>query len=232
MTKRAERQNMKFQTKSLPFEVKSIDDEKNIFEGYASVFRNVDSYGDIVEPGAFTKTIQERGDKVKVLWQHDPYTPIGKAVHLEEDNHGLYVKAQIFDTVAGQDAMKLIKGGVIDELSIGYRTIKDEWDKERNARILKEVQLFEFSPVTFAANSAAMITAAKNDDLTSALLELNNELKAGKVLSEKNKTLVKNAIEALQALLNAAGADDEEKGGQNPDVKEIMDLINEMKTYK
>jgi uncharacterized protein len=228
-----------FKAINVPFELKSIDEEQNIFEGYASVFRNVDHHGDVIEPGAFTKTIQERGHKVKVLWQHDPFTPIGKAIHLEEDNHGLFVRAKIFDTTAGRDAMTLIKGGVIDELSIGYKTIKDEWDKERGVRRIKEVQLFEFSPVTFAANPQAAILSAKHEnDLTAALLTLNEELKAGRVLSDKNKELVKNAIAALQALLAAAEGNGEGSKGQKNDddteaiARDILKMMEEIKSYK
>jgi uncharacterized protein len=231
-----------FQTKkdkplNVPFKIKSVDEEKNVFEGYASVFRNVDSYGDIVEPGAFAKTIQERGDKVKVLWQHDPYTPIGKAVELHEDNHGLYVKAQIFDTAAGRDAMTLIKGGVIDELSIGYRTVKDEWDNEKGVRRLKELQLFEFSPVTFAANDQAAILGAKSmgergQDIAFAFAAIE-EMKAGKVLSEKSKMLVKNAIEALENLLKSADnePENEPKNDEMTDaeMKEMQELMSDMK---
>ena len=194
-----------------PFEMKSLDEEKNIFEGYASVFRNVDNVGDVVEPGAFTKTIQENGDKIKVLWQHDPYTPIGKALKLEEDNHGLFVKAQIFDTTAGRDAMTLIKGGVIDVLSIGYRVIKDAWDKDNMVRRLKEVKLFEFSPVTFAANEMATITGAKNDELNRTLYELNNTLKKGQV-NTRDETAILYAIEALKKLL----PDNPPSGGNKP----------------
>jgi HK97 family phage prohead protease len=65
-----------FEAKNFSFEVKATGD--NEFEGYASVFRNVDSYRDIIEPGAFTKTIQE-SKRVKVLWQHDPHATDWKA---------------------------------------------------------------------------------------------------------------------------------------------------------
>lgn len=222
---------MEFKSINVPFQVKEIDEEKNIFEGYASTFRNEDFHGDVMEQGAFTKTIQERKDKVKVLWQHDAYNPIGKAIHMEEDNHGLYVKAQIFDTVLGRDAMTLIKGGVIDELSIGFRTIKDEWDSTNNVRRIKEVQLFEFSPVTFAANNQANITAAKSDELAAAIKKFNDELKAGKVLSSKNEDLVKSAISALQTLIDATEDPDKNKQTEQ-EVKDVLQLMAEMRDYK
>lgn len=193
------------EVKNFNFEVKAT--ENNTFEGYAAVFRNVDSYRDVIEPGAFTKTIQE-SKRVKILWQHDPYNVIGKPTHMEEDNHGLFVKGQISETSLGRDVVQLLKDGVIDELSIGFNTIKDEWDNEKNVRRIKEVKLWEFSPVTFAANDQALITDAKSIGPGLARLQnwVDGELKAGKVLSEKNKGLVKNAIEALEALLSASDA--------------------------
>jgi uncharacterized protein len=191
------------QVKNFGFEVKAVDE--STFEGYAAVFRNVDSYRDVIEPGAFSKTIKE-SKRVKVLWQHDPWQPIGKPITMEEDNHGLYVKAKVAPTSLGKDVMELMRSGVIDEMSIGFNTIKDEWDNEKNVRRIKEVKLWEFSPVTFAANDQALITDAKG--ITPALARLqgwvDDELKAGKVLSEKNKSLVNNAIEALTALLTAS----------------------------
>lgn len=220
-----------FEVKSFDFEVKATDD--NTFEGYASVFRNVDSYGDVIEPGAFTKTIQERGHRVKVLWQHNPMIPIGKAIHIEEDNHGLFVKAKVSNTPEGKNAMTLIKDGVVDELSIGYQTVKDEWDDENGVRRLKEVKLFEVSPVTFAANDQAVITGAKWDNrLSEVLYQFNQEIKAGRVLSGKNRALVEQAIKALQELLDAADGDSSGSGDDDKSkkyAKEIMAMIAEMK---
>lgn len=183
------------EVKSFGFEVKAIDD--NHFEGYASVFGNKDSHSDIMQPGAFKKTLKEHKERVKVLWQHDPYMPIGKPVHMEEDSGGLYVKAKISQTEEGKRALILMKDGVIDELSVGYNTVKETWDNAKQVRLLHEVKLWEFSPVTFASNGQAKITGVKS------IAALMDELKAGRMLSAKNEGLVKSAIEALTALLEA-----------------------------
>lgn len=191
--------------KNFSFEVKATSE--NEFEGYASAFGNADSYNDIVVKGAFAKTIQE-SKRVKVLWQHDPHQPIGKPIAMSEDSKGLHVKAKISNTTLGKDVVQLIKDGVIDELSIGFNTIKDEWDQKSGARLIKEVKLWEFSPVTFAANEMAGISGIKSAQLTPNLDKLQNwingELKAGKVLSAQNETLVQNAIDALTALLGSS----------------------------
>ena len=231
---------MTIEFKNVNFDVKDINEETNVFEGYASVFNNKDSHDDVIEKGAFTKTIQERGHKVKVLWQHDMWTPIGKAIEMKEDNYGLFVKAQISDTDEGRRAMTLIKDGVIDELSIGYSVVKDEIDRDTGIRKLKELKLFEFSPVTFAANEQAVITGAKENDLLSRnLVQLNQEIKAGRVLSEKNKKLVKNAISALEELLQEVGENEDSKDKDidinrdihyNIDKKEIDDLVKEIQS--
>jgi HK97 family phage prohead protease len=145
------------QFKSMKFETKALSD--NEFEGYASYFNNIDSYDDIIERGAFKKTIAENKGRVKVLWQHDASEPIGIPKEMIEDDNGLYVKAKISMTDTGKKAMTLIKDGVITEMSIGYDVVKDEFKMmgNRRVRMLKEVRLWEFSPVTFAANDKAKI---------------------------------------------------------------------------
>jgi len=171
--------------KASKFEIKATAD--NTIEGYAAYFGNVDSYGDIIEPGAFSKTLQENNSRVKVLWQHDINEPIGKPIMMEQDSKGLYIKAKISMTDTGKKAMELMKDGVIDEMSIGYDIIKDEY-KGKN-RMLKELRLWEFSPVTFAANEKARITSAKN------LNELLYDIKH----ADKNEIV--NAIQKLNELL-------------------------------
>lgn len=203
-----------FEVKNFSFEIKATKD--NEFEGYAAVFNNKDSYDDIIEPGAFAKTIQE-SKRVKVLWQHDPWQPIGKPIAMSEDSKGLHVKAKVSNTQLGKDVVQLLKDGVIDELSIGYNTIKADWDNIVGARRIKEVKLWEFSPVTFAANDQANIIGVKGmDGLGQNIAKMqdwiNGELKAGKVLSDKNKNLVQQAIDALTALLSAT----EGKGVEPP----------------
>jgi HK97 family phage prohead protease len=151
------------------FEFK-LDDisEDGQFEGYASVFGNVDSYGDVVEPGAFKKTIRESKGQVPILWQHDPYEPIGISLELEEDVKGLHALGQlVLDVRRGAEARALMKAKAITGLSIGYQTIKwigDETDALVDRR-LKELKLWEFSPVTFPANQLAQVGNVKSVEL-------------------------------------------------------------------
>lgn len=154
------------QTKSAYFsEVKTIDDEQGVFEGYLSMFGNVDRYKDVVEPGAFSKTINDaRGRKSKylfpLLWQHQATEPIGGFIDMKEDTRGLYVKAQIdLDTDLGKRAYSGLRMGYLDGLSIGYDTIKQRWEKD--IRHLLEVRMWEGSVVTFPANDLTRVNAIK-----------------------------------------------------------------------
>lgn len=195
--------------KSSKFEIKASQD--NTIEGYAAYFGNIDSYGDIIENGAFSKTLKENAGRVKVLWQHDTNEPIGKPVAMEQDSKGLYIKAKISMTDTGRKAMELMRDGVIDEMSIGYDIIKDEY-KGKN-RMLKELRLWEFSPVTFAANEKAKITSAKS------LSELLYDIKHADIGE------IKNAIERLNSLLKQL---EPVKPTQVDDEAETVDAILQM----
>lgn len=227
---------MDLEIKDLAFEVKASSDDT--FEGYASVFRNKDSHGDIMQKGAFTKTLQE-SKRVKVLWQHNMNIPIGKPIAMSEDSNGLHVKAKISKTEKGKEAIILMKDGVLDEISIGFNTIKDEWDKKNNARLIQEVKLWEFSLVTFASNDKANVTGVKSvaENIANINNWINGELKAGSMLSAKNKSLIENVIDSLKALLDAANGsgepdnstqqltDDEKKAAEG--VKALLQNMSE-----
>lgn len=142
-------------------EVIDADEKMGIVKGYGSVFGNVDSDGDIITKGAYRKTIQENGSRVKYLYQHDMDKPIGKMVHLEEDDKGLVFEAQVPKTQLGKDVIELMKAGVISENSVGILPLQKKMNGEY--RELTEVKLFEVSAVTLAANDQAMILDVKGN---------------------------------------------------------------------
>lgn len=148
--------------KRLAFNIEELkaDDETRTIEGYASVFNNLDSYSDIVMPGAFARSIKSR--KVAMLWQHYSDKPIGVWDEMEEQKKGLYVKGRILPTTHGNDAYTLVKNGAVTGMSIGYSAIKWETDTEKGIRKLTEVELYEVSLVTFPANERAQITRVKS----------------------------------------------------------------------
>ena len=148
--------------KTIQFKTETFDEEEGIFSGYGAVFGNVDSGGDIVEHGAFTKTLAKGWERVKILALHnDAILPIGKPMELREDENGLYLRAKISDTATGRDVKTLIKDGVLSELSIGYEPVVFEYDGNQ-MRHLKELELFEISVVTWAMNEQAVITDYKS----------------------------------------------------------------------
>lgn len=140
-------------------EVKAEDSTRTV-EGFASVFNNLDSYNDIVMPGAFARSI--KGRKPVMLWQHDSDEPIGVWDEVDEQQKGLYVKGRILETSMGNDAYTLVKAGAITGMSIGYAAKKWDTDAEKGIRKLTEVELYEVSLVTFPANERAQITRVKS----------------------------------------------------------------------
>lgn len=128
-----------------------------LFEGYANVFNVRDSWDDIVLAGAFKKTLKEHMHRIKVLNQHKYTEVIGRPLRLAEDSKGLEFEAKISDTSLGRDVYTLINDKALTEMSIGYNAVKWEYDKEEGIRYLKEIKLWEISPVTWAANEEATI---------------------------------------------------------------------------
>lgn len=137
------------------------DTEKRIVEGYASVFGNVDAHDDVVVKGAFAKTISERKSRIKVLYQHDVYEPIGVPIEMKEDDTGLYTVSKLSTSEVGEKSLQLVKDGVLTEMSIGYDLIQGDFDADKHVNFLKEIKLWEYSLVTFGANDQALITGVK-----------------------------------------------------------------------
>lgn len=135
------------------------------------------SYTELFRRGAFAKTIRERGDRVKFLAQHDRRAmPLGRATLLREDAAGLYAEFRVSQTRDGDDALALIRDGALDALSIGFRPVKDVWNRDRSMVERTEARLDEVSAVSFPAYDGALIagvrTAATDlSDLIAALID-------------------------------------------------------------
>lgn len=168
--KRAGGREQKSDTSSATREYKSFkfalenpgDDESGEFSGYAAVFGNEDSGHDVIQKGAFAKTITEDFDRIKILSQHESYAlPIGKPLELREDDKGLFIKGKISNTEKGREILTLMRDGVLNELSIGYDATEFEFDSKTGIRYLKEIKLWEVSIVTWAMNDQAKIDDVK-----------------------------------------------------------------------
>lgn len=141
------------------YSFKDIDIQDREVKGYFSAFDNVDSDGDVIVKGAFTKSIQEHGvgsnsnRKVAHLLYHDVTRPIGTLTELKEDDYGLYFVSTLGTHTDGEDALRMYKEGIIREHSIGFQYIPDKIDKSDDGIwTIKEVKLWEGSAVTFGAN--------------------------------------------------------------------------------
>ena len=121
----------------------------------------------------------------------------------------------------GKKAYELMKDGVINELSIGYDTIKEDYDKVKNVRYLKEIRLWEVSAVTFASNELATVNNVKRLD------GLLDEIKEGRMFSKINKSKIEEIILLLTSLLD--NDDSEESTRTTPMMgKHIEQITNEV----
>lgn len=139
-------------------------DERGTFKGYASVFGVVDSYRDVVDAGAFKKSLKDN-KHFPMLWSHDQYEPIG-IVMGEEDEKGLRIEGHYnMDVPRAVQTRSLAIQGAVNGLSIGFTTVREAYDKDANVRHLREVKLYEISPCVFQACPGALIAATKMSDL-------------------------------------------------------------------
>ena len=221
----------KTEHKTLSFHTEEYEEETGIFSGYGAVCGNIDTGGDIIEPGAFTKTIAEGWERVKMLaLHHDCWLPIGRPIELREDSNGLYIKAKISDTSMGRDIKVLLKDGVLNELSIGYDPVVFDFDGN-GIRHLREVKLWEVSVVTWAMNPEAVITDYKAEEEVSRaeaiVAEAAADIKAGRKISAARLKSLKDAsasmraaVKALDAIIAEAQGDDQKAAQRSPGGKQ------------
>ncbi|MCE1235086.1 MAG: HK97 family phage prohead protease [Hyphomicrobiales bacterium] len=148
-----------------------------VFTGHACLFGVEDLARDVIERGAFRATLARRGvGGVKMLWHHDPAEPIGRWLEIREDGRGLFVRGRLLTEVArGREALALMRAGVLDGLSIGFRTVKGRRDARSGLRRLAEIDLWEISLVTFPMQPAARVASVEaarggEPDLPAAVL--------------------------------------------------------------
>jgi uncharacterized protein len=141
--------------KGIDLGFKDADTKQGIVSGYFAMFGNKDLDGDIIEQGAFSKTIKERGPQgkklIKYLLDHDKTKAVARIDELYEDEKGLAYVAQIGSHSLGVDFAKMVDSGIINQHSFGFSVPKDKqfFDKSRNANIIKEVMLYEGSAIQF-----------------------------------------------------------------------------------
>lgn len=196
--------------KSAAFELKKEPDQDGVFEGYASVFGIVDQGMDVVERGAFGKSLGG-GRKVKMLWQHDQRKVIGVWDEVKEDDRGLFVVGRLLKGVAqAEEAMVLMRAGAIDSMSIGYRTIESIPEGGGRIRKLMEVELHEISLVTFPMLPDAKVTAMKS---VTTEREFEAFLRDAGYSRKEATALTLHGFKGLTGLRDA-GSDDGDEGAK------------------
>jgi hypothetical protein len=151
------------ETKLAPAELERITLDGS-FTGYASLFGEIDLGNDVIMPGAFAGSLARRGAAgIRMLFQHDPDTPIGVWSAVEEDKQGLRVTGRIATATAkGREILELMRAGAIDGLSIGFRTVRSRIDRKSGARQIVEADLWEISVVTFPMQPGARVETVKS----------------------------------------------------------------------
>lgn len=190
--------------------------------GYLSAFWVVDSYGTAFAPSAFDKTIRERGDRLPLLYQHNPDWAVGRLANLVVDETGLHHDSGIVDDGAeGTVLRKRLAFGVPFAHSHGFQTLRErpandsdpliilpdtaEWivrNLPHSVYVIEEVRLWEGSVATFPANELAVIESARADARMQALAQTLEDLRAGS-LDAPGRALV---AELAAALASAAPA--------------------------
>ena len=162
--------------KNFTAEIKDIDAKSMTVTGYWSKFGNVDYDDDIIASGAASKTIAERGpmgsNEIFFLNQHNWSQPHGKPMVLEAQEKGIYFESKVAPTSYGKDAIVLYQEGIVVQHSIGFSTVKADYDQKTGVRTIKEIKLYEGSNVTLGANPETPFTGFKS--LT--MVEINDQI--------------------------------------------------------
>ena len=187
------------------FEMKAADNGS--IEGYFSTYdKTPDSYGDIIEPGAFTETIkarEETGHPFPLCFNHDFSAVIGAVDSVKDTEKGPFISAHFLDTQLAQDVRKMLQSGAIYQFSFAYdikgrRNPTEEEEKEGVMNVLTDLEVFEISVVTVPANQNAVATEVKS---------VEPETKQGRRNRKADEEIIRNCIKSLESLLDDGDED-------------------------
>ena len=180
-----------------------VDEDSGKIAGYFSTYKKEpDSYGDIVEPGAFTKTIADRettGHPFPLCFNHNFSSVIGAVNTIEDTEKGPYIEADFLDTQLAQDVRKMVKSGAIWQFSFAYdvtgrREPTEDEKKAGISNVLTGVDVYEISVVTVPANQNAVMTDVKT--------AIEAEIKSGRRNSRKDADAINQIIALAKSLLD------------------------------
>jgi len=157
-----------------------MEDGSRVITMYYSAFGNVDSDGDVIMPGSFTKTLKENGpnatNRIWHLFNHSTDKPIAKPFEMMEDGFGLKARVKMPNTTLGNDTYELYKEGHITEHSIGFQTIKSQAKSGYNE--INEIKLFEGSSVLWGANANTPTVGVKSQIKSVLVDEMGKTIKS------------------------------------------------------
>jgi HK97 family phage prohead protease len=206
--------------KNLQQGIADVDVKKGIVTGYFSSFDNMDSDGDVIRKGAFSKTIKENFQRVRHLLDHDATKSVGKIQLLQEDAKGLYYESKAGRHTLGRDFLLMVEDGLINEHSIGFVTIKQKNMGGYNE--ITEVKLYEGSSLQgWGANEMTPITGMKNFETVSVMMD--NIMKAIKNGKYTDETFAKLELQFLQ--LQKELADLKEASVESPEPSEDKSCV-------
>jgi HK97 family phage prohead protease len=215
---------------TVPLEIKNLNNRE--FEGHGSVFGNADYGGDIVLPGAFKRSLAQHrkaGSLPAMFWMHDPTKVPGKWLDMGEVKKGLAVKGGLATTPLGDEVHTLLKMDAVSGLSIGYRTLDQDFDKDGN-RLIKEAELWEVSVVSLPMNPLAQITHVKTrlsemGEYVPSIREFENILRDTGCSRDVSKHIITKIYESGQREAVAHNTPDCREGEQ--DALKAADLVCE-----
>ena len=219
-------------TKGIDSGFTDIDAKQGIVTGYFAVFNNKDLDGDIIERGAFTKTITERGPAgkqlIKYLLDHKKDQVVAKITELYEDEKGLRYTAKIGSHSAGQDFQKMIESELINQHSFGFKTIKSFYDQGLKANKLKELFMLEGSAVQFlgANPETNEINLKSFDQVIEQFEKLDKFIRTSNATDETLKSLELKLL-SLSEFIKAGSTTLDNVKADN--TKTIIDIINKSK---
>jgi len=148
----------RFQT-TQSIEIRAEDGQTPVLRGYAALYNSETDLGhfrEVILPGAFTRTLDEEYSDIRALWNHDSSSVLGRTksgtLKVEEDERGLKFELTLPDTTTGRDTAISVQRGDVTGMSFGFEVRQEEWERDGdNIRKLKDIELYEISPVTFPA---------------------------------------------------------------------------------
>ena len=222
--------------------VKDVDVKKGIITGYLSDFDTKDYDGDVIVKGAYKKSITERHKDIKFLNHHLWHQPHGGFDVLQEDSKGLYFESTplVKGVSYSDDTMKLYEAGIIKEHSVGFITVKADYDKKEQARIIKEIKLLEGSNVTLGANPNTPYLGMKSAGLQETNDQVNRIVKMLRngSLTDETFVLLEIALKQLQkqafeigkqSLKTKEPSEDTLKDVDKPNNAELIKALNNFK---